>query len=287
MKAVDLYNQLEKDFVRPDITEDWYQTSDMSVNDEYISKNFKQRSLGLLCDFTLEIDKVYTAVFPSDKVLTKIIDDGATNAMLFVHHPLVWEISKDTIKDAFYQINSELLQKLKERKVSLFNFHLPLDNFGEYATTKTLADALQIKILKPYNNYNGALCGIIGTTDCKTVYELQDRYSQAVGHETRLYQYGDAEIKNGIVSLCAGGGNGNDTIMDLFNEGASVHLTGISIKNAYSERVHALEKEHRINLIGGTHYSSEKFACIAMCDYFVKLGLESEFIADIPCFEDM
>ena len=199
MKAVDLYKQLEKDFVTLEITEDWYDT-EMSVNDKYICANFKQRSIGLLCDFAKDINKVYTAVFPSDRALTKIISDNATNAMLFLHHPQIWDLSKDP-NIAFYQMNSQLLAKLKERNVSLFNYHLPLDNFSEYATTKTLADALQIKILRPYNKYNGALCGIIGTTDCITVQELQNKYSQAVGHETKLYQYGESEIKNGIVSL--------------------------------------------------------------------------------------
>ena len=285
MTATDLYKQLENDFVTPEITEDWYD-DEMSVNDEYICDNFKQRSLGLLCDFAVEINKVYTAVFPSDKVLTKILCAGTVNTMLFLHHPLTWDLNKNP-DIAFYQINAGLLKEIKERNVSLFNFHLPLDNYGEYATTKNLADALQIKILKPYNNYNGALCGIIGTTECKTVKELQNKYSQVVGHETKLYQYGESEIKNGIVSVCAGGGNGLDTVEDLIKEGASVHITGLTVKNSYSEKSHELEKEHKINLIGGTHYSSEKFACIAMCIYFTKLGLESEFIADEPCFDDM
>ena len=54
-----------------------------------------------------------------------------------------------------------------------------------------------------------------------------------------------------------------------------------------SAATHELEKNSRINVIGGTHYSSEKFACIEMCKYFNKLGLEAEFIEDEPCFEDM
>jgi len=284
MNAINLYNQLEKDFVMPEITEDWYDYG-MSVNDEYICENFKQRSLGLLCDFTEEIDKVYTAVFPSDNILEKIINDGTENAMLFVHHPLAWDLVPN--EKAFHQINSELLKELKENRISLFNFHLPLDNYGEYSTTKTLADALEIKILKPYNNYNGAVCGIIGKTDCKTVYELQKRYSQAVGHETKLYRYGEPEIKDGKVSLCAGGGNDITVIEDLLKENVNVHITGISLENIYSELSHKLERENKINLLGGTHYSSEKFACIAMCKYFNKLGIVSEFISDSPCFNDM
>jgi putative NIF3 family GTP cyclohydrolase 1 type 2 len=287
VKAIDLYNRLEKDFVLPEITENWYaDTENMSVFDEFICDNFKQRSLGLLCDFTEEIKKVYTAVFPSDKALTKILGDGVTDAMLFVHHPLVWEIGKKP-GNAFHPISVELLKKLKENRISLFNFHLPLDNYGEYATTKRLSDALGIKIEKAYNRYNGALCGIIGSTACKNVHELNEKYSQVVGHRTKLYQYGETEIANGKVSICAGGGNDLDVVEDLIKEGVRVHITGISIESPWTVESHSLERKHKINLLGGTHYSSEKFACMAICEYFNGLGLQSEFIADVPCLEDL
>ena len=36
-----------------------------------------------------------------------------------------------------------------------------------------------------------------------------------------------------------------------------------------------------------THYSTEKFACIALCDYFEELGLNCEFIEDNPVLEDI
>ena len=286
MKAIDLYSRMEKDFVVPGITEDWYDdTENMSVFDEFICENFKQRSLGLLCDFAEDINKVYTAVFPSDKVLTKILSDDVTDAMIFLHHPLVWEISGPG--NAFHPINVELLKRLQKNSISLFNFHLPLDNFGEYATTKTLADALDIKIEKPYNMHNGAVCGIIGVTDCKNVHELNEKYSQVLGHRTKLYQYGEAEIVDGRVSLCAGGGNDISIVKDLIEADVHVHITGLSIENPYTTESHRLEKEHGINLLGGTHYSSEKFACMAICKYFNKLGLQSEFAEDVPCLEDL
>jgi len=50
---------------------------------------------------------------------------------------------------------------------------------------------------------------------------------------------------------------------------------------------HKIAEENGINVLGGTHYSTEKFACIAMVDYFKKLNLPSEFIEDEPVLEDM
>jgi len=288
MRAIDLYNQLEKDFVKPEITEDWFDDKNMydALIEEYICDNFKQRSTGLLCDFTEEINKVYTAVFPSDKILLKILEDNISNAMLFLHHPLAWDLSKDP-NIAFYQINIELLKRLKERRVSLFNFHLPLDNYGDYSTGKTLADALGIIIERPFNLYYGALCGVIGTTDCKDIHELNDKYSQIVGHKTKLYHYGESRIINNRVGICAGGGNDCDVVNELIENGINVLISGLTVNNKYSAATHKLEEENKVNLIGGTHYSSEKYACMAICGYFHKLGLQAEFIEDIPCFEDL
>ena len=138
MKAIDLYNQLEKDFVKPNMSDNWFDY--MATLEEYLCDNFKQRSFGVMCDFTEEVNKVYTAVFPSDIVFSKVLDDGICNAMLFVHHASVWDLSK-TPGMLFHQMNPELLEKLRQRRISIFCFHTPLDGFGEYSTSRALAKA--------------------------------------------------------------------------------------------------------------------------------------------------
>ncbi len=39
-------------------------------------------------------------------------------------------------------------------------------------------------------------------------------------------------------------------------------------------------------MIAATHYSTERFACIAVQDFFKSLGVPSEFIDDEPNFID-
>ena len=68
---------------------------------------------------------------------------------------------------------------------------------------------------------------------------------------------------------------------------ADVLITGISANNEDYSEVHELERKSRINILGGTHYSTEKFACQKMCTYFEKLGLVSAFIEGEPVYEDM
>ncbi len=282
MKATKLYAQLEKDFINPGLSDEWAKYMD-SVAD-FLSENFKKRSMGLVCDFAEEINRVYTAVFPSKKVMKEILDKGTQDAMLFVHHPSIWDVRKDP---AFYQMDRKLLEKFRENRISIYNLHVPLDNYGPYSTGVSLAKALGIKPKKAFAHYFGSLSGVIGETKCKTIEELKKKFEEAIGHRTELYNYGASEIKDGLVSVIPGGGNDIDLLKEVAKEGVNLHITGISIKNKYSQKAHDFAKQEGISILGGTHYSTEKFACMEMCKYFKKLNLLCKFIADKPVMADM
>ena len=283
MKAIQLYQYLQKDFITPKMSDKWAQQMDPVA--DFLSDNFKKRSMGLVCDFSTKIDKVYTAVFPSKKVMQVILDDGTQDAMFFVHHPLIWDIRK--APEVFQQMDRELLQQFKDRRISIYNLHVPLDNYGEYSTSVSLAKALSIKPGKPFALYFGSLCGVFGKTTLATVQNLRKRFQDVVGHEVSLYNYGDNEIKNKTVAIIAGGGNEADTLKDIAKAGVNTFITGITAKNNHSQKAHKFAEKHRINILGGTHYSTEKFACISIIDYFKKIGLSAEFIKDNPVMEDM
>ncbi|MBW3019770.1 Nif3-like dinuclear metal center hexameric protein [Candidatus Woesearchaeota archaeon] len=283
MKATKLYSILEKDFITSNMSDNWFEY--MGSISEFVCDNFKKRSMGLVCDFTKEINKVYTAVFPSEDVMKKIITDDVTKAMLFVHHPSIWDIRK--APDIFYQMDKKLLQEFKKRNISIYNLHVPLDHFGKYSTSVTLAKALNIKPEKPFAPYFGALCGVFGKSSFDNITDLKNKLEEVVGHKVKLYKYGDDKIKDNKVALIAGGGNDLDMLKEISNENVNTFITGITIKNDFSKKEHSFSKKHKINILGGTHYSTEKFACKEMVKYFKKQGLESEFIDDDPLMEDM
>jgi putative NIF3 family GTP cyclohydrolase 1 type 2 len=279
-----LYEDLERDFVTPAMgKEDW--ANDMAAFNDLVSNQFKKRSIGLVCDFTDKITRVRTAVFPSRSVMAAILAEGLTDAVLFLHHPAVWDIRRTP--DVFFQMDRDLLEKFKAQRISVFAFHVPLDNYGKYSTSATLASALGVDVEKPFSPYGGGLCGVFGRSNLKTAQDLHIRYGEAVGHKTSLYRYGDEGILNGKVAVVAGGGNSVDVLQDLVGEGINTFVTGVSTKNEYSKAAHDFARENRINIFGGSHYSSEAFACKAMCQYFEDLGLASRFIADEPVLEDM
>lgn len=280
MKAKELYEKLEIDFIaRRGLTDDWKEIG----TEKYLSPNFKKRSMGIVYDFATEIKKVYTAVFPEEKVIKKILAKKETDILLFVHHPMVWDITK---KPIFTSIPEKDLKIMKERRISVYNLHVPLDNFGRYSTTNTLARELGVKVETQFAPYFGARCGVIGTIDIDSVKKLEKVYEKAVGHKVKLYKYGLDKIKDKRIALVAGGGNDLD-ILETIPKGINIYVTGITAKSDYSKKSHEYLKEKKINLLGGTHYSTEKFACIAMVDYFKKQGLLCEFIPGKPVMEDL
>jgi putative NIF3 family GTP cyclohydrolase 1 type 2 len=283
MKAVKLYAQLEKDFIKPGLTDEWAKY--MEPIADFICDQYKKRSMGLVCDFAVEVKKVYTAVFPSNSVMQFILDKDEHDSMLFLHHPSDWDLAK--APPIFHLMDREMLEKLRDRRISIYNLHVPLDNYSEYSTSATLARTLGLTELKPFYEYYGSLACVYGKTTCKTVNELQEKFAEAMGHKVSLYLNGSNEISNGIVAVAAGGGNIADLHEQLAKDGVNLLVTGVTVDAPFTRQAHDIAQKNKINLLGGTHYSTEKPACQAMCDYFKKLGLPSEFIEGKPCMADL
>lgn len=283
MKSLELYNILEKDFMLSDCKDNW---SNIQFN-QFVTNNFKARYMGLLADNTDCVEHVFTAVFPSKNATDFIVKSGITNALLFTHHPMNCDISKIPI---FYDIGEQEYKMLKERYISIYTLHTPLDNNGAYSTAISLGKALEIEYISDLFLYFGHYAGLIGKTECKTIDDLQKKLESVLGHHTVLYKNGTDIINNGFVGLVAGGGNVATIYEELYKKGINTYITGIgNMKTGYPPAIKAHEtaQSNDINILTGTHYSTEKFACIKMIDYFNDIGLSAEFINDIPDFNDM
>jgi putative NIF3 family GTP cyclohydrolase 1 type 2 len=283
MKAEEVYQQLEEYFITPELSDDWYQY--MEPIADFLADNFKECSMGLVCDNTREINKVYTAVFPSAVVTNSIINKNETDVLLFVHHPSIWDIRMKT--GAFHLISRDVLRVFRERRISIYNLHVPLDNHSPYSTSVNYARVMNIVEEKVFGWYYGALGGVIGKTKLSSVTELKEKLETVIGHRAGMYLYGGNSIKDGRVAVAAGGGNIISILKEIAEEGINTFVTGISVRNSHTEPSHKFAEDNGISILGGTHYSTEKFACMAMCNYFSRLGLPAEFIKDQPVLEDI
>jgi len=284
MNATDLYDKLKNDFIKDGIKDVGWADRMPGLHKYLFPEFINNGGMGLMCDFTVKIKKVYTTVFLSENVLSKLINDDAKNAVLFSHHPTNWNL-KD--HNGNYAVGEEYIINLKKRNISVYILHHPLDNYGAYSTCKTLAEQLGIVIERPAFLYYGAYCGVVGTTDCRTTGELQEKYAKTAGHRTSLYQYGDENIENEKIALCPGGGNDMFVVNEMQERGINTLVTGVTIVNDRSRKTHEFEHANRINVLGGTHYTSEKYAPIKMCEYFNGLGMTSEFINGEPDLLDL
>jgi putative NIF3 family GTP cyclohydrolase 1 type 2 len=284
MKAKKLYARLDRDFGVDNLRDDW---SFMRFNN-YITPSFKRRYMGVMLGNTGKIEKVYTAVFPDLDILDKLLATKEREILLFTHHAMGYDPTISGLP--FYDIPEEYLQKLKKQRISLYTLHNPLDKNGEFSTSVNLAKNLGLELTGEFCEYDGMKVGILGKTELKSILELVERVKSTVGHEVRLLANGDHEIHEGRVAVAAGGGNLGFVVKEIADLGINTYITGCTREVPGFEPVdefHRVISENKINVIGATHYSTEKFACIAMTGYFRQIGIPSAFLEGRYHFEDL
>jgi putative NIF3 family GTP cyclohydrolase 1 type 2 len=284
MIAQELYSKLDIDFGIACMKDDW---SFMRFND-YITPGFRKNYMGLVLDSTAEVKKVYTATIPDLDVLNRLILTNQTDLLLFSHHAMGYNPTIAGIP--FYDIPQEYLSKLKQQRISFYVLHAPLDKNGEYSTSVSLARHLNLEIIDEFCEYEGVKCGVVCKTDIKTANELAEYVGSKVGHEVKLIRNGIETIRNGRVAIAAGGGSVGFAAKEIVELGINMYITGNTRQVHFVEPIaefHRIVGEGKINVIGATHYTTEKYACIAMVSYFEKLGIPAEFIEGKYYLEDL
>jgi putative NIF3 family GTP cyclohydrolase 1 type 2 len=284
MEAKKLYAKLDSDFGIEMLKDDW---SFVKYN-EYIASGFKERYIGIMLDNTVEVKKVYTATMPDLDILDNLIHTGQSDILLFSHHAMCYD---PTIKGfPFYDIPEDFLAKLKHNRISFYVLHSPLDKNGEYSTSVSLARNLKLEIVDEFCEYMGINCGVICKTDLKTAAELAEHVGSIVGHQVKLTGKGDDKIRDGLVAIVAGGGSVGFAAREIAEMGINMYITGCTRKVPFVESIeefHSITGDRKINVIGATHYSTEKYACIAMVGYFESLGIQAQFLEGRYYLEDL
>jgi len=282
MISNDLYNKLDIDFKVNDIgCEPW----EIDTIKEYVTENFLEHNEGIMLDNSKEINKVYSVTFPDTNLLKRILDKGEQDILVFSHHAQTWQFGNG--EDVMVNLPTEILDEMKEKRVSLYSIHIPLDNVSKYSTSVTFAKKLNIKDEKNAFEYLNALTGLFGKTDYSNVYEFSNFIESIIGHKTKVYNYGTSDILNNTVAVVAGCGNEVEVIEELKDNHVNTLVTGFSTNLENNPEhgcaedaiaAHKCAQGNKINIIGTTHYSSEKFACMEMIKYFEKLCIPSEFM---------
>ena len=266
IKAVELYEALEEEF-RP-----WECT-------EVFPKK------GLQFHHTDWIEKVYTSTFVGEEVLDQLKQKNARRCMLFTHHPVPQRSAPWEKPPAIPQ---EHLAFLQEQEITLFSYHIPLDRNGPYSPGASLAKALGGEIEGEFYQQNQVLMGVLCRFPSTRRSDLCEALEKTLGNPIACYPYGPEELSGGRFAIMAGGAKDNQIYRQLRGWGVDAFITGVTNRQVpWVEENHRAAMENQVSLIGGTHCATEKFAPMAMVQFFCGLGLEAEFLSETPHLNEL
>ena len=236
--------------------------------------------IGEQCHNTDEIAQVFTATFASDEVFAALDALDAHDCLLFTHHPAPQRSDLNAPAPA---IPGRHFDWMRQRRVNLFSYHIPRDRNSEWSPGTNLARAVGLTPYEEFYEQNGVRMGLLCRSGFASLDDLADALSRVVGHGVRVYPYGGQELRDGHVAVMAGGASNKAIYAELRDKGINAFVTGVtSPAVSWVAGIHTEARENGVSLVGGGHYSTEKFAPMAMVRFFENLGLPARFIPETP-----
>lgn len=236
--------------------------------------------IGLQEEHTKEIDMVYTATFAGDEVFEKLEEEKAEHCLLFTHHPVQ---QRENLSMAAPAVSNYAKKVMEQQKITLFSYHIPLDRNGIYSPGNSLAKRIGAVPYEEFYLQNQVRMGVFCNTEFNTVEDIMDALRMALGHPGKCYQYGGERLNEGKIAIMAGGAKSTGIYREMKEHGINTFLTGVTNPSVpWVQSIHREAEKNKINLIGGTHYSTEKFALIEIIKFFNNLGLKARFLEEIP-----
>lgn len=232
---------------------------------EKFDKKFVELFNGLMLEGGPEISKVFLAVFPTDKVLERFIEEGSSGDLLFMHHPLLMECGdpKGLWGQGFVPIKETYIEKIKEKKLSVYTCHIPLDLHKTLGTNIAIANALKADILlendSKTNSKYISYCNIKSTNTTDLIAQLRTTFDiPYVDFE------GETLIDLQKIAIVAGCGDVVEWMKEAEENGAQAYITGeihCHINNDYGKKKYSEMMEYarntKMSLIGVSHAASE------------------------------
>jgi putative NIF3 family GTP cyclohydrolase 1 type 2 len=283
VKLARLVADLDAYFRVPDVENDarWYDDEDPYWR-EFVESDWIERRNGLMVRGDDEVKQVATCVFPS----VRIIDGLKEQTLLFAEHPVDLED-----EPGFLRLPRTAFEAMKERRISFYHVHGPLDQHPEISPSRLIAEGLDLEGPEEYFPIVVGIPGgaaVIGET-ALSLDELAERLGALLGPEVPVRVLSRPRKEAGRVAVVAGGGGQRETLDASLERGCQTYVTGHVVTRCrldfVQEAVRAFRngaEEAGVAVIDGTHYGTEKPPQLAMVDWFGKRGLPAEFVPDGP-----
>ncbi|MEW5571362.1 Nif3-like dinuclear metal center hexameric protein [Rossellomorea marisflavi] len=221
---------------------------------------------GLMIRGASEVEQVFLAVFPTDHVLERFIKEGKPGDLLFMHHPLLMECGDPQGKwgRGFIPIQPGLLEQLKEKQLSVYTCHIPLDYHPTLGTSAAMAASLGMTVTDGFlANDRGEHLILIGEIDEIDSPELKETL-QSVFSIPYVDCEGPSREKIRKIAVVAGCGDKVEWMEEVEKKGVQAYITGeihCHIDSEYGRgrfsKMMAYASGTGMSLIGVSHAASE------------------------------
>ncbi len=247
----------------------------------YVLPAFQERKTGLMFDFGESVNMVYCVTFTTGEALSEILKTADGPAMIFTHHPFDYHEDERGLT----VMDDRLILELKKRRLCVYAIHAPLDVGQNICVSKSLAKRIGLCDPRPFFPALGGYLGMFGHMGNDSFKEMAKTVGQALNLDTvDLFDNGGKEE---LVAVVAGGGDQTKILKAAIERGCSTYITGTVVHRWNREAVqkgnqdfHQLARTARVNLIGGTHYTTEKWAVQDIALFLQGKGIRACFIED-------
>lgn len=287
MKLDDVVRELDEYFRVPSVrNDDWLSLFDLVHPEpywrEFVEPAWLERCNGLMVRGAEEVERAATCVFPSDAIVEQL----APQTLLFSEHPLDF-----ADEPGFLPLARTTFETMRERGISFYHAHAPLDMHPEISPSRLCAEAVGLEHLEEYFPIADGIPGgaaIAGDSQL-TVDGLADAFRAYLGPEIKVHVLTRPRQEAGRVAVVAGGGAQREILEASLERRCQTYVTGNAATNCVIEEVQrevgefrALADEAGIALIDAMHYGMEKPPQLAMVEWFRTRGLPAEFVPDGP-----
>jgi putative NIF3 family GTP cyclohydrolase 1 type 2 len=226
--------------------------------DQYLERTFLERFHGLMIRNGHEVDRIYSTVFLSDEIVQKVLSGGGRRALLISHHPLVMETSQR----GFLPLSEACFAGMRDRGISVYVLHTPLDVHGQVSTSRALARELGVEERGGYHLGPGGYAGLYGRLPVPLAFgDLLARVRDVTGVPDLHYIERGRSVRTMAV---LGGGTDVDGIREAMALGCDVLVTGTyynqvqtEIGQRYRDEFERIRDTLSISLVECSHYASE------------------------------
>ena len=249
---------------------------------QYVEPGYEGKWNGLMVRGEGEVERVATCVFPSDRIVAGL----EPGTLLFSEHPLDF-----ADEPGFLPLSRESFQSLKQRSCGFFHAHAPLDMHPEVSPSRLCAAGVGLEALEEYYPIADGIPGgaaIIGNSGL-SLEGLAEAFRVFLGPEIKVHVISRPRSQAGRVAVAAGGGADAEILQASIDRGCETYVTGNAATNCridwVQEKVRVfreLAEEADIAVIDAMHYGMEKPPQLAMVSWFLRRGLQAEFVPDGP-----